>query len=560
MLNIGEILDGRYQIGKELGHGGYGAVYRAHDSRLGKTVALKENLNVSDDAARQFRREAEILANLKHPHLPNVTDHFSLPGKGLYLVMDFIEGENLQRKLQLAGGRLPESRVLKWVGQICNALFYLHTQDPPIIHRDIKPQNIIVDKNDDAMLVDFGLAKLYKGVDVATSTPGMLGKTPGFAPIEQYGTGITDIRTDVYSLGATIYVLLTGQVPPECVQRIPADTLKPPRYYNQKISEKVEKAVLKALSIYPTGRHQTVEELARQLDLWAAVVPNIQPINVQPAQPSQPQTVPEKKAVKSAISSCLVIIPVLVTLVCLFLLGMSLFNNVSSFFPITASPTKSAVPLIDPSNSNVVFKDDFSSYELGKPPNGWILRGAQTIDPSIVDFGGTGPNYQAVSFPGVRGQYWDKWLLKAGYLVSKSYVVKVKLNFQEKIADRAGITIAWDDTMMGAWDRISVQANAYNENIEFRLTYSGPIKSDVQVNNVGTISIVAGRNYWLKVDTEDNGPGNGKINVYWSTDDITYDLVVTVTGIANLTGLVGIGTAGPNLPNVVFDDFEIIQK
>jgi regulation of enolase protein 1 (concanavalin A-like superfamily) len=158
-----------------------------------------------------------------------------------------------------------------------------------------------------------------------------------------------------------------------------------------------------------------------------------------------------------------------------------------------------------------------------------------------------------VSFPEVAWEYWDKWLLKDGLVFSGSYTVTVKLNSQNDVADRAGLTIAWDDTN---WDRIDIQANVYSDDIEFRPTYRGPIQSSPTVARVGRISIDAGYNYWLRVVAVDNGPGQGQVRVYWSTDGISYDLVLVAEGMANLAGLVGVSTAGPHLPSVTFDDFQ----
>ncbi len=160
-LSTGMILSSRYRIVKSLGQGGFGVVYKAWDIRLNVPCAVKENFEASAEAERQFAREASILAGLRHPNLPKVTDHFSLPGQGQYLVMEYIEGEDLQAKLDRAGGPLPENQVLPWFEQICDALIYLHTHVPPIIHRDLKPANIRICPDGTAMLVDFGIAKLY---------------------------------------------------------------------------------------------------------------------------------------------------------------------------------------------------------------------------------------------------------------------------------------------------------------------------------------------------------------------------------------------------------------
>jgi serine/threonine protein kinase len=134
-LTVGQVLNNRYRIEALLGQGGMGAVYRALDFNLNLTVAVKENLDASPEAQKQFGREAGILARLSHPNLPRVTDHFFIPGQGQYLVMDFVEGEDLQTMLKRLGV-LPEPQVLNWVLQICDALAYLHSQPSPIIHRD----------------------------------------------------------------------------------------------------------------------------------------------------------------------------------------------------------------------------------------------------------------------------------------------------------------------------------------------------------------------------------------------------------------------------------------
>src|SRR5512137_2167770 len=160
-LQTGQVFNNRYRIVKLLGQGGFGAVYRAWDSNLNKPCALKENLDVSPEAQRQFMREATILANLSHPNLPRVTDHFSLPGQGQYLVMDFVEGEDLASLQQRQGGALPVGQVLGWINQVADALTYMHSLQPPVVHRDIKPANIRITPEGRAMLVDFGLVKIY---------------------------------------------------------------------------------------------------------------------------------------------------------------------------------------------------------------------------------------------------------------------------------------------------------------------------------------------------------------------------------------------------------------
>lgn len=251
----GKIIYNRYRVVQQLGQGGFGAVYRVWDLHLKRPYALKENLDTSPEAQRQFFREATLLSNLNHPNLTRVTDHFDIPGQGQYLVMDFVEGEDLETKLER--GPLSEHEVLPWLEQICAALTYLHRQQPPIIHRDLKPANIRITHDSRAMLVDFGIAKTYD--PQARTTMGARAVTPGYSPPEQYGHGTTDARSDLYALGATLYAALTGQEPPESVQLMLGTPLTPPRTLNSNISPVIEAAILKAMALRPEDRFQTAE-------------------------------------------------------------------------------------------------------------------------------------------------------------------------------------------------------------------------------------------------------------------------------------------------------------
>ena len=262
-LSAGQILNNRYRIVKLLGQGGFGAVYRAWDMNLDVPCAVKENLELSQGAQTQFKREASLLATLHHPNLPRVTDHFFIPDQGQYLVMDFIEGDDLKTMLERADGPLPEEQVLPWIAQVCDALTYLHNQQPPVIHRDIKPANIRITSKGQAVLVDFGIAKVYNA-NLAT-TQGARAITPGFSPQEQYGQGHTDDRSDVYALGATLYTLLTGEVPVESVQRI-TSPLAEPATVNPSISPNVESAIMRAMESSPAERFQSAGEFKAALE------------------------------------------------------------------------------------------------------------------------------------------------------------------------------------------------------------------------------------------------------------------------------------------------------
>jgi len=276
MLSPGTILQGRYTILGTLGQGGMGAVYLAEDRRLpGRRCAIKENLpdpNASPQAliqaCQQLQAEAHILARLDHPNLPKVSDYFTEAGRE-YLVMDYVEGEDLESVLQRTGKPLPEKPVLIWADQVLDALEYLHGQHPqPIIHRDIKPANVRLTPQGKVKLVDFGLVKLLDPKDPRTKTTLRGLGTPEYAPLEQYatGTGHTDARSDIYSLGATLYHLLTNVAPPDVHQRMlnPA-LLMPPRQVNQQLSENTERVVLQAMEIYPAQRYQTAKEMRQAL-------------------------------------------------------------------------------------------------------------------------------------------------------------------------------------------------------------------------------------------------------------------------------------------------------
>jgi hypothetical protein len=263
-LEINSLLLERYRIMAELARGGMGAVYRGYDQNLGVEVAIKENLFVSPDFERQFKREATLLASLRHPNLPRVTDHFVIPNQGQYLVMDFIAGQDARQMLEENNGPLPTDKVIRWGREILSALNYLHTRPQPIVHRDIKPGNIKITPDGRAVLVDFGLAKIH---DIKqTTTVGAKALTPGFAPPEQYGLGRTDPRTDIYSLGATMYTLLTNRIPADSLERAMGQkSLIPIRELNPTLSSQIATALEKALAVKPDDRFATAAEFAAAL-------------------------------------------------------------------------------------------------------------------------------------------------------------------------------------------------------------------------------------------------------------------------------------------------------
>ncbi|MBN2549004.1 MAG: SUMF1/EgtB/PvdO family nonheme iron enzyme [Anaerolineales bacterium] len=285
-LSTGEMLNNRYRVVRLLGQGGFGAVYRGWDTLLERPCAIKENLDVSPEAQRQFLREAKLLANLVHANLPRVSDTFIVPGQGQYLVMDYVEGEDLQEKLTQAGGPLPEAQVLPWILQVCEALEYLHQQTPPVIHRDIKPANIRITPQGRAMLVDFGIAKLYDP-NLRTMS-GARAVTPGYSPPEQYGQGSTDARSDIYALGATLYALLTGRAMPDSVDIMSGDAPVPPPAIrlNPALRKEVSAAIEKATQISRAQRYAGVAEFRQ------ALTPVARPAAVSSPTPRLPQAAP----------------------------------------------------------------------------------------------------------------------------------------------------------------------------------------------------------------------------------------------------------------------------
>ncbi len=272
-LEPGTTLHQRYRIIGLIGSGGMGAVYLADDNRLeGRRCAIKETrlmLVISDQTAQamrdQFHREANTLAQLDHPNLPKVSDYFS-GGNRDYLVMDYAPGPDLHQVVADARREdrfLQETTVLLWVNQLCDALNYLHNCNPPVLHRDVKPANVKLVPEDRVKLVDFGLVKPLDPDDPKTMTSlHGVGSLP-YTPLEQYvdDVGHTDPRSDLYSLGATLYHLLTGQEPPSAQARfLNPDVLIPPRRINAAISPEVEAAILQAMALHPYERPTSVKE------------------------------------------------------------------------------------------------------------------------------------------------------------------------------------------------------------------------------------------------------------------------------------------------------------
>lgn len=256
MIKPGTILQDRYFVGKQIGSGGMGAVYLAIDHRFESQVAIKETYYNDEALSEAFEREARLLNRLHHPALPHVSDFFTEDNTH-FLVMEHIEGEDLSKILQ-DGKPLPAADVLRWAGQLLDALDYLHSHNPPIIHRDIKPHNLKITPRGDIILLDFGLAKL-ETLDEHEERS-IFGYSRTYSPLEQIeGTG-TDARSDIFSLAATGYHLLTGRPPVNALTRAAAvfggkpDPLEPASTYNLEISLAVDDILQTALAIDPKDR------------------------------------------------------------------------------------------------------------------------------------------------------------------------------------------------------------------------------------------------------------------------------------------------------------------
>jgi serine/threonine protein kinase len=276
MIETGKLLQHRYRIDKQIGQGGMGAVYIATDERFGSTVAIKETLFMDDNYRKAIEREARLLNSLKHAALPRVSDHF-LEENVQFLVMEYIPGEDLSHMLE-SGVKFDVDRVLKWADQLLDALEFLHNQSIPVIHRDIKPQNLKTTARDQIILLDFGLAK-GNPTDAGhhTAAKSIFGYSRNYASLEQIqGTG-TDPRSDLYSLAATLYHLLTGVPPEDALTRAMAvlsnrpDPLQLANVIRQEIPRGVAGILHNALALNADDRPPTanaMREMFREFEAY----------------------------------------------------------------------------------------------------------------------------------------------------------------------------------------------------------------------------------------------------------------------------------------------------
>lgn len=270
MLQPGATLHRGYVIEAVLGKGGMGAVYLARQNTLGgRRVAIKETtIQVEDPAVRslvmeQFTREAHILAAIDHPNLVDVKDFFEENGAH-YLVMAYIDGETLQQVLERSPGPLPIEQVLTWLDPLCDVLAVLHEHATPVLVRDLKPSNVMIDRNGRIRLIDFGIARVQDSASARTSHLLKGAGTVGYAPAEQFGGQGTDARADIYALGATLYALITRTVPPWSVHVATGEAvLKAPSTINPTVPPSLDAVVLRMMASRRDERYASVRE-ARQ--------------------------------------------------------------------------------------------------------------------------------------------------------------------------------------------------------------------------------------------------------------------------------------------------------
>lgn len=424
-LSTGQILNDRYQVTKKIAKTEFGTIYRAWDLRLNMDCLVKEYSDPSPEAASRFSRVASVLGNLTHPGLPRVTDFFNLPDMGAYLVLDYIEGEDLKTMQQRSGAFMPFGPALNWIDQVGDALTHMHKQDPPIVHGNVQPSSIRVTASGKAMLADYGMARILdarmEGLESATTTE------PGFSPPECGDPCDLDPQSDIYSLGATLYALLTARVPPDCNKLKAGEALPPDAVHliNQAVMPHISAAISKAMQIEKANRFDSVEEFLTALKFSvheggqaAAVVYGgseqdtlVQPVAGLPLQPgagagipARPGKGPRPRWLLPSIGGTIL------ALICVVVGGFLLYRNYDSLFapkatdtPVrtntptasstpasSATPTVSATPSLEPTEpstatpeftigSTLVAESD--GMVMVYVPAGEFLMGAGPSDP-----------------------------------------------------------------------------------------------------------------------------------------------------------------------------------
>jgi branched-chain amino acid transport system substrate-binding protein len=392
VLAPGTVLQRGYRVIRQLGGGGMGDVYLVEHTGLGEQMALKEVRTTAlldpaerDRAIQQFQGEARILARLRHRHLPRVTDFFEENSRQ-YLVMDQIEGETLDEILARTSGFLPEAKLIDWAIQVCDVLEYLHNQNPPVIFRDLKPANIMIERRTGLVkLIDFGIARLF---NPAKGTDTLKMGTPGYAPPEQYGgLGGTDPRADLFALGATLHHLATNNDP----QNEPPFYFPhaPVKNYNPAISDGLAALIDKATSYRREDRFASAAQMRAALEACRSVVPQLV-IPSLPASPDPGKTKVIREPVvretprKERSRAWLLWVGLGVIVVVGIVASLALFDNPES--TPTPRPAATRVVAVPPEPQGFVCQDPLGcvTYEPGQPV---LLASALAISGPNADLG-----------------------------------------------------------------------------------------------------------------------------------------------------------------------------
>ncbi len=387
-LTAGQILNNRYRIIRLLGTGGMGAVYFARDPVLNRNVAIKQlqadpitGQLTSERVQAQFQREAQILASLHHPNLPRVTDYFG-EDKLQYLVMDYIEGQSLQELVMVNPHGLAEDQVLDWADQLLSALEYIHGHR--LIHRDIKPANIRRTPDGRIFLVDFGLVKPYNPDDPRTTAMIHGIGTPEYSPPEQYDPAShTDERSDLYSLGATLYHLLTGQAPVSVTRRTSdPDAFHTLRASNSHVSPEVERVILRAMEMERAKRYASAKEMrdalqkARQPQPGESIETVILPPN--PGTPASPR---RNKRYRLVLSGIILVAAIAVAVIYLATQG----NHQPAGTPAVTQVSQADVQIVLLSSGTA--PEYILLQNAGSAPqdmSGWYLE--SSVGPQVFNF------------------------------------------------------------------------------------------------------------------------------------------------------------------------------
>jgi len=330
-LQSGDTLNNRYKIGNTLGVGAYGTVYLAEDSaNRGSRVAVKEivehDLSPDEraDALELFKRESRILMNLSHRGLPAVIDAFSADNCH-YLVMEYIDGETLEALLKKGTSPFPARKVMDWALELAKILEYLHTRKPdPVIFRDLKPSNIMLDSRGRIRIIDFGIARYFTAGKIKDTYA--MG-TPGYSPPEQYGHGQSDMRTDIFSLGVTLYHLLTNQDPAQFNFKFPS----PRQYASSDVPDWFEKILMKCFALNPSDRFQSSSDLRYALESRSPDIPagSLTPRHPLISNIIRPRTSLQKFVVSTASAAVIICLAYLFFKV---VMNTDIFGNVALVF------------------------------------------------------------------------------------------------------------------------------------------------------------------------------------------------------------------------------------